>query len=189
MASIKMPLLVKLPLCRRRGCSVPAPGAVLPLGQGIAPAVVPGLPAPHGSGSGAGASLPRALQRAPALGPAAEPVEGPAAPCPGGQAWDGRFGGHNWLLSLSPGSSQVTLIAANLFNWQKYNRSVFPSVLEQEVVSGELEAGNWVPLVPHPPSETLGSLCPQPSGLRDAGPWPTGEAVRAGSSGSWLSLV
>lgn len=64
---------------------------------------------------------------------------GPAVPCPGpqpfsgDQVWDSSFGGHNWLLCLSPGSSQVALIAVNLFNCQKYNRSTVPSVLGREV--------------------------------------------------------
>lgn len=146
MASIKMPLVIKLPLHRRRGCSVPAPRAVPCLGQRIPPSCgSPGSQAPHGARPRPARPVPcpelapAALHQTPALGLVAVLGGVPAAPCPspqpfsGDQVWDGSFGGHNRLLCLSPGSSQVALIAANLFNCQKYNRSTVPSVLGRKV--------------------------------------------------------
>lgn len=163
--------------------SVAAPRAVPPLGQCRPPSRGPtGTPRCRGAGPGPACPVP-CVELAPAacsglLHWAGCPCHGEGSlctlPCSGSREWDGFLGCHAWPLYLSPGSSPVTLIAGNLFNCQKYQGSVLPSV-PGEVVPHEQEAGKRVPLVLHPlvasaAPGALGSPGRQPSSPGDASP-------------------
>lgn len=152
---------------QEEGLLYPVPRAVLCLGQSIPPRQSLGSQAPQGTGEqdqDQPVPCPRLLHwvrwryhRGPVC----------ALPQPPGllqlHKEQNGFLGAITSPCASPGSSQVTWLAAILCNGQQYKESMCPGVLRQERVSSQQDAGMWVPVVLCPPtaSETPGDACQQ----------------------------